>query len=182
MKNILKAIAVTAALVSFSGGVAVADSSCTISVTGSGSVNACYNEEVDNTTVFCSNNVNVTNDNYQDAESGTVVVDGNTSGGDAESGGSSNTNLTNIAVQLGCAQTAAAPETPTTPPAGGSGEATPQVLAAETSQVAVVPVGGAGAGAGAGVATDKVAATAGILGSAGLIALGVAFRKHAFNQ
>jgi hypothetical protein len=174
MKNILKGLAVTAAVVGMSGGVAAAESfSCTITNTGSGSVNTCVNEQNNTTTLFCSNDVDFNNSNVQKGQSGTVTLEGNGSGGSATSGNVSNENLTSAAVELGCGEVAVTPtpETPTTP-------STPQVLA---EQVTVKPVGGAGAGAGAGATTNNVAAAAGILGSTGLIALGLALRKRAFN-
>ncbi len=185
MKNILKTIALTATMVGMSGGIAFADSICSIENTGPGSDNTCTSTEVNDTQVSCVNNIYVVNNNDQDASSGSGTEESNTTGGSATTGTATNENGTTVQIGAACESAAT---TPTPPAAGGSGEAgttsAPRVLgeATKAAQVAVKPVGGAGAGAGAGATSNKVAATTGILASAGMLAAGFALRKQAFGR
>lgn len=193
MKNILKALAVTTAMLGLSTGVAVAATTCngTISNTGPGSTNVITCDQTNTTTVACDNNVVVDNSNSQAANSGKAFTTGNTTGGSATTGDASNSNKFDVALNTSCALVAPTTTPPTTTPPTTTPEtpSTPQVLGETTAaggageaQVAVVPVGGAGAGAGAAVNSDKAGATIGVLGSAGLVVLGLAFRKQALGQ
>jgi hypothetical protein len=189
MKKLLKAVAVAGVMVGMSGGVAFADTTCSgsISNTGPGSNNTVTCVTSNNESVKCENNIVVKNDNDQNANSGSASVDGNTTGGSATSGSASNSNSTVVKVGTSCAPVA-------TSGGGGGGDFTvppenPQVLGETTSaggggggQVSAVPVGGAGAGTGSAANSDKTAATVGVIGSAGLVGLGLALRKRAIGH
>jgi hypothetical protein len=125
------------------------------------------------------NNVIVDNSNGQAATSGQAFTTGNTTGGGSTTGGASNSNSFDVTIGATCAPATTTSTPPVTPPT--TTPSTPEVLG-ESTQVAVLPVGGAGAGQGAGVNSDKTAATVGILGSAGLVGLGFVLRKRALGS
>ncbi|MBC7581543.1 hypothetical protein H7097_01590 [Aeromicrobium sp.] len=181
MKNILKAIAVTTVMVGMSSGVASAATTCngTISNTGSGSANNITCTDENDNSVSCVNNVVVANENNQTATSGGAFTLDNTTGGDATTGDANNNNTVVVAVGVSCTPVAVATTTPTTPAATPVAPTTPQVL---SEQVAVKPTGAVAAGEGAGVASNKVAATTGILASAGLLGFGLAIRKRVLGN
>jgi hypothetical protein len=182
MKRILQSLAVSLVTVGMTGGIAAADAvTCNgdISNTGPGSTNSVTCVDNENNSVSCDNNIIVSNDNDQNAGSGGAFTTGNTTGGGATSGDADNNNATVVEVGTSCAPVEATNSTPT-PPAGGSGGA---VLGSATVAPQVVaPVGGVGAGEGAGVTSNKLAATAGLIGSAGVVGLGLAIKKRAFGR
>ena len=186
MKNLLKTLAVTATLVGMSGGVALADSSCTISNTGPDSNNTCTSEETNVTHVSCVNGIYVVNDNDQEAGSGDAENEGNTSGGNATSGSAVNENGTTVQIGTSCGGATTTPETETPSTGGGAGagnvlgEATAGHVLGDVAQVSFKPVGGAGAGAGG--ATDNAAAVTGLLASASAGIAGLALRKNALGR
>lgn len=127
---------------------------CSISNTGPDSNNECTVNGGTQCSVSNDNDITISNNNSQTSGSGDAGVTGNTSGGSATSGGSSNTSSTSVGVDItndGCN-----PQTTVTPPpVGGAGGG--QALGASVGgrgggQVSAVPVGGVGAGAG-GLAT-----------------------------
>lgn len=141
MKKLLQILSATGfcLVLAFSGAsAAFAQNSneCVIENTGPGSVNEC--EIVDEETCIANNGtfVEIDNDNEQEAGSG----DGETTGG------SSNTNETDIVIEVenGSCVFAAAPVTPVTPEPPVTPETpAPAVLSSQT----VAPVGGVNAGA-----------------------------------
>lgn len=182
MKRILQSLA--ASLLTFgamSGVAAAASVTCNsnISNTGTDSNNSITCVDTEENSVSCENNVIVSNSNDQSANSGGAFTTDNTSGGGATSGDSGNSNTTVVKVGASCAPVEVATTTPTVPTTPST-PSTPAVLG-ETTQV-VAPVGGVGAGAGAGVASNKVAATAGLVASAGVVGLGLALKKRAFGR
>lgn len=138
----------------------------TISTTGPDSTNVISSTNTQKCDVRNSNNVEVTNNNPQTADSGNVTVDENTTVGSVSSGDASNSSNTSVNVSVdnsgACAPEVAVQPTPTpvvmgpttlTPqvsapsaPAGGMG-AEEQVVVPAGHQV-LAPVGGVGAGAG----------------------------------
>jgi|GEM_PF-2199333 len=144
VKRALQILSASVVSVSMMAGVAAADatsSTCTISNTGNGSVNSCTNIDANTTTIFCTNDAKITNDNFQVGEGGTVTVESNSSAGSATTGDVHNTALNEVAAQLGCGTVAVAttaPTTPVTPAVGGQGAGTP--AATPTPAPAATPV------------------------------------------
>src|SRR4051812_29172730 len=104
MKNVLKAVVVTTAMVGMSGGVAFADTvTCSISDTGPGSTNTVNCVDNNNNTVTCTNNIVVSTSNNQNSNSGSSNNSGNTSGGGSSSGDASNSNNVVVNVGASCA-------------------------------------------------------------------------------
>jgi hypothetical protein len=185
MKRILQSLAVSLLTIGMTGGIAAAATvTCggSISNTGPGSTNTVSCVDTENNSVSCDNNIVISNDNEQSASSGSAFTTDNTSAGGSTSGSAENSNSTVVAVGASCApvETAAV-----TPPAGGSGGATlgaSTVAGGRGGAQVVAPVGGVGAGAGAGVASNKLAATAGLVGSASVVGIGLALKKRAFDR
>lgn len=123
MKKIAKLLAATGLAVSLFGGVAAAQTSCSITNgNGSGANNTCTISNNFTVSVNCSNGIQASFANSQTATSGSASANGNTLVGNVSSGNA--TNAANFANQLAayCAAAPAANPNPTpTPPAGGQG-------------------------------------------------------------
>lgn len=107
---------------------------CQIGYTGPDSNNKCVSTTKYECTVNNTNNVTIKNTNTQEATTGDVTVNSNTTGGSGTSGTVSNTNGStfNVVINNGggeegpgvCEATEVIPATPVTPPpAGGGGQA-----------------------------------------------------------
>jgi hypothetical protein len=104
--------------------------SCSINNTGPNSFNSCEENEDHSVTITCTNGVRVTNDNTQTANSGLVVVSGNTSGGNGTSGDATNASQTALQLATNCGAAAVTTTTPTPPTTPA---ATPAVAGASTT-------------------------------------------------
>ncbi len=95
IKQIIGASTASLGLVlGLAGGTAGATS--VIDTTGPDSINTITNSLIDNIEVTNANEVTALNDNAQAAVSGDATVDTNTTGGDAETGNTSNSNTFNV--------------------------------------------------------------------------------------
>jgi hypothetical protein len=126
MRRILLAVLSTITSAGLMFGVAAAQSSsCSVIDTGPNSKNTCEVSNNNTIKVSCNNSADVVFVNGQSANSGSVNVTNNNSGGYAYSGNAVNKNSTTGKLDVSCAaKTAAAPTpSPTTSPAGCQGAA-----------------------------------------------------------
>lgn len=125
---------------------------CTITNTGPGSTNECIVEGGDECTVTNNNDIDITNDTDQNANTGDADVDGNTDGGNAESGDA--VNESDTSVNIGITNGGCNPQTTSTPGGGGQTMGTSTTAGGRGAGAQVnAPVGGVGAGAGGAVAS-----------------------------
>ncbi len=99
MKKTLRLAAISVMALSFTTGVAAA-SSGTIGTTGPDSYNSIRHESSTERRVENRNDVDVENDNPQDARSGRARVSNNTTGGNASSGDATNDSLLRATIRL----------------------------------------------------------------------------------
>jgi hypothetical protein len=132
-----------------------------IDTTGPDSTNVITDTNKTTCTVKNDNDVDVTNNNPQDAHSGNVNTNENTTVGSVTSGDATNSSDTSVSVNLtngGCAPSEVTTPTPVVnapevvvsapaAPAGGMGGGEQQVVVPAGQQV-LAPVGGVGAGSG----------------------------------
>jgi hypothetical protein len=178
-------VAATLLSMSLMAGVAAADtttntntddtsstSDCTIYQTGSDSYNSCETNSSQSAQVTCDNNVYVLNNNSQNAGTGGVTVNNNTTSGNAVSGSATNENGTTVAIGASCETPAAATTTTTTPgTGGGGGTVTPAATTPPTTPQVVAPVGAVSAGLGGGSRISS-ASIIGLSASVGTVGLG----------
>ena len=123
MKKLLRLLSAVVVSLSLFGGVAAAQSGCSITNgNGTGATNTCTFTNSTTVNVNCTNGVSTSFVNGQATTSGTATANGNTLVGTVSSGNSSNlATLANEVAQFCNAQPASSTTTTTTPPAGGSG-------------------------------------------------------------
>jgi hypothetical protein len=164
MKKVTSIVTAAIAGVIFVGASASAVTTGSISNTGPGSTNTISISDQFSCRVTNDNDIDVTNDNQQNAGSGNATTSGNTTGGNAQSGSAANTNVTDVGINITngpvCVTAQpAVPGQPTAPPVeGGRGAGQVGGVGVTTAQVAA-PAGGVGAGAG-GLSTSILAAGA----------------------
>lgn len=101
MKNIVLALLVATLSVGV-GGRAAEAATCELVVTGPESKNICKIDDDTDIRYECDINVDVTNDNDQDAESGQANNSNNTSAGDTTTGDASNSNEVDNRIKAEC--------------------------------------------------------------------------------
>lgn len=131
MKKLLKIIATALAIVSFSAGVASAQT--ITNGNGTGSTNTVTQSSSTNISISNSNDVSCDIDNDQDASSGNATANGNTTVGNVTTGGASNQS------SLGCAISASnGPRPSTNKPTTGGGQGAGGRVAGVSSGTGVV--------------------------------------------
>lgn len=99
MKKILRLVAISVMALSFTTGIAAANSA-DIDTTGPDSTNKIEFDSHNSADVDNNNNLSVSNNNDQEAFSGNAKVKHNTTGGDATSGDASNDSLQSVAASV----------------------------------------------------------------------------------
>lgn len=122
MRKVVQLLASTVVSIGMAGGMALATStqSCSVSgPTGPNSINTCTNTETNQITISCTNKADVLTVNGQTSNTGTATVNGNTGVGTVSTGNAGNTNFNSTTANMSCgpAAQAAAPSAP----AGGQG-------------------------------------------------------------
>lgn len=182
MKKLLQMLAAVVLALGLMSGVASADHS--ISNTGPGSNNEIIEEH--RTDIECDNEVDIEidNNNNQEAESGGAEVEGNTNGEDASTGDASNENRTSTGVEVDGGCLGGEKKQPNQPgggngggpvnggqngggnggqqPDGGSGGVVSGAVTTAPGGVAVLPETGA---------NDVLVGTAGVVGSLSVLAV-----------
>ena len=167
MRKLIKTVAVTLVCASLAGGVAAADSN--ISDTGPGSNNSISTSVDNNSDTNCNNNDDLTTSNLQNAGSGNADVTGNTTGGDAQSGGASNNNNTNVNVNTSCGQLSSS----SNPAPQGGGKGSGKVSGASTTATPVAVANGS--------LPDTGSNTAATLAVGSVVALGAVLLASRFG-
>lgn len=170
MNKVFQVIAAAVVSVAFFGVTAGAQTvgACngTISITNTGdnSNNTVQCNDIKNVVITCVNNVNIATVNLQDGTSGTATVNGNTTGGGAQSGAVINTNASNVNANASCGAVAVASPTPTPTPTPsttpGMGSVTPKALPNTASNSTASIVAGSLVAAAAVVVASRLAVAA----------------------
>jgi hypothetical protein len=141
MKRFTRILSATVVGLSMMAGVAsAATTNCSLVNTGPGSNNTCTVTNTTDLSISCTNSVDVVSVNGQSANSGSVTLTGNTSGGFSYSGNAVNTNSTTNKLDVSCGPVVAVtPTTTTTPAATSTPAATPTATPAPAAKVASLP-------------------------------------------
>lgn len=153
----------------------------TISNTGPGSTNTIETKDDFKCEVKNVNDFEITNNNTQEAISGSATVGNNTSGGNATSGSATNSNGTVIDVTVtntGCVVTAVTPPTPVVP---GGGSVTPSANQPVGGKGAITPVAAPQVAAPSVLPNTSASSTLSIIGGL-LAALGLAIAGSRFGM